>query len=128
MTRGSPDSSGAPVILCIDDQPGPLSTRKLVLQKSGYKVLGASSGKEALRLLRDTHVDLVLSDHYLQSELGTEIAAQIKALRPNLPVLLVSGAADHLAGLSGAENVDDLISKAAGPTNLLVCIARALKL
>lgn len=104
-----------PVILCIEDKASPLALRKIVLEKSGYKVLAASSGEEALKLLQSTHVDLVLSDHYLRGELGTALAAKIKALQSNLPVLLVSGAAD--AG-QGNENVDGVVPRT---TVLPVC-------
>jgi CheY-like chemotaxis protein len=114
----------SPVILCIEDKPNALFLRKTVLEKSGYTVLSATSGSEALGLLKAQHVDLVLSDHYLRGELGTAIAAEMKALKPEIPVLLISGAQD----VAGATNVDGVISKAAGPTQLLVAIARALRL
>jgi two-component system, OmpR family, response regulator len=99
--------------------------RKMVLEKSGYTVLSAASGDQALKLLRSAHVDLVLSDHYLRGELGTAIAAKIKALKPDIPVLIISGSAD---ALDETEHVDGIISKMDEPTSLLVSIARALGL
>jgi CheY-like chemotaxis protein len=96
----------------------------MVLEKSGYTVLGVTSGSEAIGLLKALDVDLVLSDHYLRNELGTEIAAEIKALKPNLPVLIISGSED----IPNVQAVDGVISKADGPTNLLVSVARALGL
>lgn len=116
------------MILCLEDQPSPLSMRKMLLEKSGYQVLSATSGKEALNLLKRFHVDLVLSDHYLRGENGTELAAKMKAINPDVPILLISGSAERLADSDGAKNVDALISKEDGPTNLLVSIARALRL
>jgi CheY-like chemotaxis protein len=114
-----------PMILCVDDRASPLAMRKMVLEKSGYTVLSAASGDQALKLLRSAHVDLVLSDHYLRGELGTAIATRIKALRPNIPVLIISGSVD---ALDETEHVDGIISKMDEPTNLLVSIARALGL
>jgi DNA-binding NtrC family response regulator len=114
----------APVILCIEDQASSLAMRKMILEESGYTVLSASSAKEALKQLAASHIDLVLSDHYLRGELGTAIAAQIKALKPDIPVLLISGAED----ISKASCVDGIICKTDGPTDLLVAIARALRL
>lgn len=116
--------SKSPVILCIEDKPAALFLRKTVLERSGYTVVSANSGSEALALLKTQHIDLVLSDHYLRGELGTAIAAEIKALKPGVPVLLISGAAD----VASAPHVDEVVSKAAGPTQLLVSIARALHL
>lgn len=115
----------SPVILCIEDNASSLILRKMLLESSGYMVLGATSGQEALQLLQGFHVDLVLSDHYLRNELGAAVAANIKALQPNVPVLIISGSADSL---QETEHVDGVISKADGPSNLLVSIARALRL
>lgn len=114
----------SPVILCIEDKPRALFLRRAVLERSGYTVVSANSGSEALALFRAQDVDLVLSDHYLRGELGTAIAAEMKALKPDVPVLLISGAAD----ITNTTHVDGVVSKAAGPTQLLVAIARALHL
>lgn len=128
MTPAAPTAKVAPVILCLEDQLSPLFMRKLLLEKSGYKVLSATSGKEALNLLKRSHVDLVLSDHYLRGEKGTEIAARMKAINPDVPILLISGSVERLADAEKNKNVDALVLKDAGPTNLLVSIAKALRL
>ena len=122
--KSSSSAKPAPVILCVEDQASALLVRKMVLEKSGYTVLGATSGSEALRLLKAHDVDLVLSDHFLRNELGTEIATQIKALKPKVRVLIISGSED----IPNVQAVDGVISKAEGPTNLLVSVARALGL
>ena len=114
-----------PVILCIEDRASSMAMRKMVLEKSGYRVVSAASGSEALAMMRAVRVDLVVSDHYLQGELGTAIAAQIKALKPNIPILIISGSIDAVAK---SEHVDCVVSKADGPTDLLVSIARTLGL
>jgi CheY-like chemotaxis protein len=114
-----------PVILCVDDKPTPLAIRRMVLERSGYRVIGATSGAQALRILQENHIDLVLSDHYLRDERGIEIAAKMKAIKPEVPVLILSGSDD---ALERTPYVDGIIPKAAGTTNLLVQIARALKL
>jgi CheY-like chemotaxis protein len=124
----APAARVGPVILCLEDQPSPLSMRKMVLEKSGYEVLSATSGKEALDLLKRFHVDLVLSDHYLRGEKGTEIAAKIKAIKPKVPILLISGSVERLEDSDATKNVDALIRKDDGPTHLLVSIAKALQL
>jgi DNA-binding NtrC family response regulator len=113
------------VILCVEDQASPLSIRKLLLEKSGYTVLSATSGEDALRLLRSDRVDLVLSDHYLRGELGTALATRMKALKPKVPILIISGSSDALENVEG---VYGFVSKTSGPTNLLVSIAKLLGL
>src|SRR5437588_11008752 len=79
------------VILCVDDEENPLILRKLVLEKAGYEVVTASSGRKALEILQSQSVHLVLSDLLMPGMAGTELARQIKDRHPKLPVILVSG-------------------------------------
>jgi response regulator RpfG family c-di-GMP phosphodiesterase len=103
------------VILCVDDENNPLVLRKLVLEKAGYEVITARSGKEALQVTGSRPVDLVVSDHLMPGMNGAELAQEIKAQNPNLPVILISGVNDipH-----GAHIADAFLSKVEGPDAL----------
>jgi CheY-like chemotaxis protein len=112
-----------PIILCVDDEESPLVLRKLVLQRAGYEVLTANSGTEALRLALAHRVDLVLSDHLMPGMTGTELAQQLKALNPELPILLISGVNEIPPG----SNVADIfLSKVEGPDVLCRQVADVL--
>jgi CheY-like chemotaxis protein len=113
------------VIVCVDDEQNPLTLRKLVLQKAGYEVLTANSGKEALALVASRKVDLVLSDHLMPGMHGTELAEQLKAEHPNLPVILISGVNDLPAGSTIA---NAFVSKIEGPDALCKEVAAVLNL
>jgi CheY-like chemotaxis protein len=113
------------VILCVDDEHNPLTLRKLVLQKAGYEVLTASSGKEALELLKSRQVDLVLSDHLMPGMHGTELAQRLKAEHPKLPVILISGVNELPAGSTIA---NAFVSKIEGPDALCKEVAAILNL
>jgi CheY-like chemotaxis protein len=113
------------VILCVDDEQNPLTLRKLVLQKAGYEVLTANSGKEALELAASRHVDLVLSDHLMPGMHGTELAQQLKAEHPKLPVILISGVNELPAGSAIA---NAFVSKSEGPDALCKEVAAILDL
>ena len=78
-------------ILCVDDEDIPRMLRKLILQKQGYRVLVAASGREALGLLEQGGVHLVLSDQMMPGMTGTELTKSIKADSPAMPVILISG-------------------------------------
>lgn len=108
-------SGSRSVILCVDDEPNSLILRKLVLQKSGYEVLTASSGPEAIDLLTSHKVDLVLSDQLMPGQTGTDLARTIKGRWPSLPVILLSGVNEMP---SDAEIADLFVSKVEGPVNL----------
>jgi CheY-like chemotaxis protein len=113
------------VILCVDDEQNPLTLRKLVLQKAGYEVMTANSGKEALELAASHHVDLVLSDHLMPGMHGTELAQQLKAEHPKLPVILISGVNELPAGSAIA---NAFVSKSEGPDALCKEVAAILNL
>jgi len=113
------------VILCVDDEENPLTLRKFVLQKAGYEVLTASSGKEALEIVASHKVDLVLSDHLMPGMHGTELAQQLKAQHPKLPVVLISGVNELPAGSAIA---NAFVSKIEGPDALCKEVAAILNL
>jgi CheY-like chemotaxis protein len=112
------------VILCVDDEQNALILRKLVLQKAGYEVLTANSGKAALELLSKNVVDLVLSDQLMPGLSGTQMTQQIKAQYPNLPVILTSGINEIPPDASLA---DRFLSKIEGPNALCKEIASVLE-
>ena len=114
------------LILCVDDEENQLAVRKLVLESKGYEVLTAASGQQALSLLAQHQVDLVLSDHLMPGLTGAELARQIKAQKPELPVILISAVNEIPAD---AANADLFMSKLDGPMamceNIAAMLARA---
>ena len=110
-------------ILCIDDEEIPRTLRKLILQKHGYQVLTAASGAEALEVLDRDSIDLVLSDQMMPGMTGTELARFVKATRPTMPVILISGVNEIPAD---AIYADRFISKVGGPELLFKTIHEVL--
>jgi CheY-like chemotaxis protein len=79
-------------ILVVDDDPGVRDVIRSMLESAGYSVLAAENGKEAMKILKDTRVDLILTDLVMPEQEGIET---IKALRrdyPDLKVIAMSGA------------------------------------
>ena len=81
-------------ILVVDDE---FTIRRFVaqlLQRSGYSVLEAHSGPDAIRVSDQHHgpIDLLLSDMVMPGGItGDELAAMLKPLRPAMKVVLMSG-------------------------------------
>ncbi len=71
-----------PIILCIEDNEKYLRLRKAVLEKEGYAVLSATDSQQAIEMLLEAPVSLVLSDHMLRGTTGVELAQHMKALKP----------------------------------------------
>lgn len=119
-----PPGSVRPRILCIDDAEIALRVRRLVLTIAGYEVVTAASGEAGLELFKQNAVDLVIADHFLTDKTGTEIAREMKAVKPNVPILIVSAAPDTPQGI---EFADEFLPKGEAPEVLLQTIARLLK-
>ncbi len=110
-------------ILLVDDEELPLILRKLVLEMQGYQVVTARSALDALQVLNDHPVDLVLTDQVMPGGTGTELAQSIKGRWPELPVILISGINEIPPD---AKYADLFISKVEGPTALCTKISAIL--
>ena len=70
-------------------------TTASMLQCLGHQVLVAPSGTEALNILQgESRIDLVITDHAMPHMTGSELADQIRGIRPNLPIILATGYAE----------------------------------
>ncbi len=96
------------VILCVDDEAAGLALRCQVLSSAGYKVLTASDAAAALELFRCIQVDLVVTDYCLPGLSGAQVAAEMKRLKPTIPVVLFSGLVE---APPGSEHADLVITK-----------------
>jgi DNA-binding NtrC family response regulator len=113
---------GKPRILCIDDSESQLWLRTQVLEKDGYSVLSATTAAKAVHLLRENTVHLILSDHLLSGTTGTQLAAELKKLKPRVPVVLYSGAPPSTMG-----DVDCFILKGQPISEFLTIIRDLVK-
>jgi CheY-like chemotaxis protein len=111
------------IILCVDDEENALILRRMVLEKSGFEVLTASSAREAQEVLATRSVDLILSDQLMPGITGTELARTVKAMYPQIPFVLVSGVNEMPEGI---ELTDLFISKLEGPVILIQKITQLL--
>jgi CheY-like chemotaxis protein len=96
------------VILCVDDDVAALALRCLVLSSAGYEVLTAADGAAALELFRCIRGDLVITDYWLPGLTGTQVAAEMKRLKPAIPIVLFSG---FVEAPLGSDHADLVITK-----------------
>jgi signal transduction histidine kinase/CheY-like chemotaxis protein len=83
---------GSPRILLVDDEPNIRSALGRLLVRYGFDVLLAEGGLEALEILRrDLGVRAVLSDIVMPDMNGIALARAVTVLRPELPMILMSG-------------------------------------
>lgn len=84
---------GTELILLVEDEPAVRELTTELLEESGYSVLAAPSVETAIGLVtkHGDEIDLLLTDVILPDGNGVELAEQLTAQRPDLPVVLVSG-------------------------------------
>ncbi len=82
-------------VLVIDDDPVVGKSFDRVLSPKGYAVIAASGGAEALDRLAREDYDVVFTDIKMPGMDGLEVAKRIKASRPWLPVVIVTGYGTH---------------------------------
>ena len=82
--------SGVKTVLCVDDETVGLRVRKIMLEGHGFKVLTATSGEQGLALLADNDVDLVVLDYYMPGMNGGDVAAEVRRLSPQIPIIFLS--------------------------------------
>ena len=84
-----------PVILIVDDEEGIRESLSGILEDEGYDILTADSGEEAVRILRETSPDLIFLDIWLTGMDGIKTLQEIKAMKPDVPVIMISGARQY---------------------------------
>lgn len=116
VSTSHPSENGASIILSVDDEPAILLTRQKILEGAGYEVLSAANGEQALVILVQQPVRLVLLDYVMPGMDGGPVASQMKRGKPSVPILLVSASS---VPEKTATCVDHCIDKGQGPMLLL---------
>ncbi len=114
--------SPGPLILCIDDNQTALRVRRLVLERNGYRVLTATDADEGYDLFVTQPLDLVITDQLLKEGSTAELVHRMKQLKPAVPVMLFSGAAE----IPDIGEIDIFVSKLEPTEQVLSKIASLL--
>lgn len=78
-------------ILVVDDVNEVKEAMMIVLQDDGYTVLSARNGVEALEVVNNNHIDLIITDILMPEMDGYELAKEIQASYPSIKLILISG-------------------------------------
>ena len=105
VRRPSEAPGGTETILVVEDEETVRTLAARVLSDAGYGVIRAADGSEAYGIVHDgERVDLVLSDIVMPRMSGVELAERLAAIRPELPVVFMSGytGTELMPGVQGA--------------------------
>jgi PAS domain S-box-containing protein len=122
-----PEAGTARTILVVEDEESVRSLATRILERAGYHVLQAPNGAAAVSLVgtRLAEVDVLLSDIVMPGMRGPELYEVLRAARPGLPAVFMSG---YAAGEAGATLVPDgctLLAKPFTTEALLAAVAKA---
>jgi two-component system, cell cycle response regulator len=117
-------------ILLVDDQADYAMTTAALISREGHDVVTASSGEEALKILRREYFDLILLDYYMPGGMtGEDTVVQLRKFNTHVQVILQTGYAGEYPPREMLRRLDiqGYHDKADGPDKLLLWIDVGLK-
>jgi CheY-like chemotaxis protein len=92
LRKGRPGDATMARVLCVDCNPVLLEKWTAALVEAGHTVLSTASGKRALEFFVQVPLDIVILDYRAREVYGGEVALRMRALRPEVPILMLCGA------------------------------------
>jgi len=115
-------------ILIVDDEASIRTTLRGVLEDEGYRVSAAGSGADALRLVAEEPPDLTFLDVWMERMDGLETLAEMKRLRPDAVVVMISGHGTIETAVKATRlGAYDFVEKPLSLEKTLITVARALE-
>jgi two-component system nitrogen regulation response regulator NtrX len=115
-------------ILIVDDEPAIQKALRDVLEDEGYRVRAVGSGADALKAVADETPDLVFLDIWMPRMDGLETLAELRRLRPEAPVVMISGHGTIETAVKATRlGAYDFVEKPLSLEKTLVTVARALE-
>ena len=115
-------------ILIVDDNPEIREIIRILLQGEGYDIEEAKNGTKALEMLELQMFDLIILDIMMPELDGFSAAREIRKVRPNLPIILLSARGEEYDKIHGFElDIDDYVVKPFSPKELMMRVAAVLR-
>jgi DNA-binding NtrC family response regulator len=115
-------------ILIVDDQINTCKSLQAILKKSGHISDYTLRPEEALKMIRDGHYDLVISDIRMPGMDGMQLLEELKKLQPSLVVIMITGYATIKSAVEAIQKgAYDYLSKPFTPDEVRVIIERAVE-
>ena len=114
-------------ILAVDDEPNMLRLLEISLKQAGYKPVLARDGKEALQIVKNQTIDLVVSDLHMPSMNGLDLLKNIRLDIETLPFIMVTAQGEIKTAVEAMKlGASDYILRPFDLETLEIAIARAL--
>ena len=114
-------------VLCVDDEPAVLRVLAQVLERAGHRVTTLGLPGQALQTIaaHPADFDVVITDQTMPQLTGIELAAQVYEIRPDMPVILLSGYAETEWVKAATPNVRSFLRKPFDARELAKAVERA---
>lgn len=120
--------TNGPRILWVDDEIDLLRPHILFLESKGYDLTSVSNGVDAIESVREDQFDVVLLDEQMPGMGGLETLAEIKQIRPEVPVVMVTKSEEeHLMEEALGGQISDYLTKPVNPSQILLTLKRLLE-
>ncbi|MFT3693781.1 MAG: sigma-54 dependent transcriptional regulator [Kofleriaceae bacterium] len=114
-------------VLLVDDEKYTIDMLATRLMARGYHVRTASSGVDALEHVRNTDVDVVVTDHQMPDMTGVELCHQLAIRHPDVPTIILTGAATtDVAAWAVRARAYDFLTKPIKVDHLELVLQRAI--
>ena len=114
-------------ILWADDEIDLLKPHIMFLTAKGYDVHPVNSGSDALDEVNKQNFDIIFLDENMPGMTGLETLVQIKAIRPNLPVVMITKSEEeHIMEDAIGSKIDDYLIKPLNPNQILLSVKKIL--
>jgi DNA-binding response OmpR family regulator len=116
-------------ILLVEGEAGLRAMTSRILARNGYQVLLADGGASAIALARDPgqRISLLITDMVMPGMLGTKVVDRVRAIRPELPAVFITGYAQQVLDFHGIEAPGlDIVQKPYTEATLLTRVRQAL--
>jgi DNA-binding NtrC family response regulator len=115
-------------ILIVDDDPSAREAMKLILSTAGNRLRLAETAAEALAAAREDPVELALVDLRLKGSSGIDLLVELKRIRPEMSVVMVTGAGTIETAVEAMKlGADNFLTKPVAPKSLQAIVAKGLE-
>jgi CheY-like chemotaxis protein len=114
-------------ILWVDDEIESLRSQVIFLKNKGYEVTAVTNGYDALELLKEKAIDVILLDESMPGLSGLETLAKIKEMLPAMPVVMVTkNEAENIMEEAIGSQITDYLIKPVNPNQVLLSLKKIM--
>jgi|SRR5699024_281662 len=115
-------------VLVVDDEPSLQTLLTYNLKKSGFDVVSAGDGQQALDIIHEQKIDIVLLDIMLPEKSGVDVTRELRAEKNQIPIIMLTALDDEIDKVVGLEiGADDYVTKPFSPREVIARVHAVLR-